>query len=291
MRVFVGMGSGAPTRTTPRGEAPPRRTLIACAICWLAAWTLTAHAAPRERNPRELKRESARSKNEVPPTQPTEWQPSHGPECIKRGPNRGFCAGPRRVPKPRGEAADLAQRLGLGSRQACSLLLIRPPRDAWVDAAKRLGTASRLLWPVEESRLLRGIGNVRAAEKRRKAQFGGGPKKPGSSRRHAHEGLDIGAKEGAPIRAAQHGLVVYSDNALTGYGNLVIILHADASVTFYGHCRATYVFAGQRVKQGQVIGEVGHTGYARGSHVHFEYRVGGLPRDPTPLFAPHRMLR
>jgi murein DD-endopeptidase MepM/ murein hydrolase activator NlpD len=190
------------------------------------------------------------------------------------------------VPKPRGDAAELARRLGLGLRSACSLLLIRPPRDAWVAVAKRSGAAKQLLWPVADSRLLRGIGNVRAAEKRRKTQFSD-RKKVSAARRHPHEGLDIGAKEGAPIRAAQHGLVVYSDNALTGYGNLVIVVHADASVAFYGHCRATYVFAGQRVERGQVIGEVGHTGYARGSHVHFEYRVNGLAKDPTPLFAPH----
>jgi murein DD-endopeptidase MepM/ murein hydrolase activator NlpD len=187
---------------------------------------------------------------------------------------------------PRGEAAELARRLGLGLRSACSLLLIRPPRDAWVAVAKRSGAAKQLLWPVAESRLLRGIGNVHAAEKRRKTQFSDRTK-VSTTRRHPHEGLDIGAQEGAPIRAAQHGLVVYSDNALTGYGNLVIVVHADASVAFYGHCRATYVFAGQRVERGQVIGEVGHTGFARGSHVHFEYRVNGLAKDPTALFAPH----
>jgi murein DD-endopeptidase MepM/ murein hydrolase activator NlpD len=224
---------------------------------------------------------------ETPPSQaPAEWLPSRGNECVRRGPNLGFCMGPRRVPKPRGEAAELAERLGLGVRNTCSLLLLRAPRESWVEAAQRAGAASTWLWPVEQSRLLRGTGNLKAAEKRRDAQFAH-DKKPGSSRRHPHEGLDIGAAEGTPIRAAQNGLVVYSDNRLTGYGNALLVVHKDGSVALYGHCRATYVFAGQRIERGQIIGEVGHTGYARGAHLHFEYRVQGRAKDPTALFAPH----
>jgi murein DD-endopeptidase MepM/ murein hydrolase activator NlpD len=219
------------------------------------------------------------------PELPREWLPSRGPECITRGPNVGFCAGPRRVPKPHGPAAELAQRLDLGRRSACALLLGRAPKKAWVEVAQSTGAAPRWLWPVEESRLLRGTGNLRAAAKRRIAQFTPGAQ-PSSSRRHAHEGLDIGAKEGTPIRAAQHGLVVYSDNGLTGYGNLVMVLHKDASVALYAHCRSTFVFPGQRVMRGQIIGEVGHTGYARGPHLHFEYRVDGFAKDPSALFEP-----
>jgi murein DD-endopeptidase MepM/ murein hydrolase activator NlpD len=222
------------------------------------------------------------------PTQlaPSEWLPSRGAECIKRGPNRGFCAGPRRVPKPHGEAAELARQLGLGVRTSCSLLLLKPPSAAWVEAAQPAGAAATWLWPVEPSHLLRGIGNLSAARKRRIAQFKRGHKSS-SQQRHPHEGLDIGAPEGAPIHAAQNGLVVYSDNGLTGYGNALLVVHTDGSVALYGHCRATYVFAGQLIERGQVIGEVGHTGYARGAHVHFEYRVDGHAEDPTPLFAPH----
>ena len=297
------VGSADPTRATPRGGGPPVPALLRRALWCLCLWGLGSvhvHASPSKREPRSTEPEQFRGQHDPQPLAalksldakrlaaraPAAFQPSRGPECIKRGPNRGFCAGPRRVPKPFGAAAALAQRLGLGSRNLCSLLLLRPPPDAWVDAARRAGSASQLLWPVAESRLLRGVGNLRAAQRRRQAQFKGNAK-PSRSRRHAHEGLDIGAKEGAPIRAVQHGLVVYSDNAITGYGNLVVVVHADASVALYGHCRATYVFPGQRIRQGQVIGEVGHTGYARGSHVHFEFRRDGMPNDPTPLFAAH----
>jgi murein DD-endopeptidase MepM/ murein hydrolase activator NlpD len=77
---------------------------------------------------------------------------------------------------------------------------------------------------------------------------------------------------------------VYSDNGISGYGNLVMVVHPDATVALYGHCRATYVFPGQRVQRGQVIAEVGQTGYANGPHLHLEYRVAGRPRDPSRLF-------
>jgi murein DD-endopeptidase MepM/ murein hydrolase activator NlpD len=163
---------------------------------------------------------------------------------------------------------------------------LNPPRAAWIEAAQSAGAAATWLYPVEQSRLLRGLGNLTAAIKRRVAQFKH-KQKPGSHQRHPHEGLDIGAREGTPIHAAQNGLVVYSDNGLTGYGNALLVVHKDGSVALYGHCRATYVFAGQQIERGQTIGEVGHTGYARGAHLHFEYRVKGQARDPTPLFAPH----
>jgi murein DD-endopeptidase MepM/ murein hydrolase activator NlpD len=200
------------------------------------------------------------------------------------------------VPKPRGEAAALGRRLGLGDRKACAFLLFKAPSPSWVAAAGRdeESASRRLLWPIEQGRLLRGIGNLHAARKRRESMFlpnrSAKPtpiKAPGTggSGRHPHEGVDIGAKPGTPIRAAQSGLVVYSDNGLTGYGNLVVVVHPDASVTFYAHCRATYVFPGQRVERGQILGEVGETGFARGPHLHFEYRIDGHASDPLPLFA------
>jgi murein DD-endopeptidase MepM/ murein hydrolase activator NlpD len=99
-----------------------------------------------------------------------------------------------------------------------------------------------------------------------------------------HNGVDIGAREGAPVRAVNDGLVAYSFNGMSGYGNSVLLLHADGSVTLYAHCRATYVFAGQRVRRGQVIAEVGETGLARGAHLHFEWRRDGQPLNPIPHF-------
>ncbi|MBK8173065.1 MAG: M23 family metallopeptidase [Sandaracinaceae bacterium] len=103
-------------------------------------------------------------------------------------------------------------------------------------------------------------------------------------RTHQHAGVDLGADAGTRIRAVNEGLVAYSDNEVTGYGNLILVVHPDRSVTFYAHCRAVYVMAGQLVVRGQVLGEVGDTGYARGTHLHFEWHVEGRARDPLHHF-------
>ena len=179
------------------------------------------------------------------------------------------CQGARRVPKPYGEAAELARRLGMGDSKKVSKLLIGPPPKNWVAVAPK--SSARWTFPLERRKLLRGLGATRRKD--------GGQRTP-------HAGLDLGANEGDPIRAAQSGVVVYSDNGISGYGNLVMIVHADASVALYGHCRSTFVFAGQKVKQRQLIAEVGHTGLAQGPHLHLEYRVRGVPKDPTRLFEP-----
>ncbi|HET8937226.1 MAG TPA: M23 family metallopeptidase, partial [Polyangiales bacterium] len=211
------------------------------------------------------------------------WLPSRGKECIRRGPNRGFCAGPRRVPKPFGQAAELASALGLGERAKSARLLLAPPSREWVAAARSVEREA-WVWPVDPKGFVRGPGNLRVAARRRRAMAMPHPDpKLAYPPHHEHEGVDLAAPVGTPIRAAQGGLVVYSDNELRGYGNLVMVVHPDASVAVYAHCRATFVFPGQHVNAGQVIAEVGNTGFSRGPHLHFEYRVAGMPRDPQPL--------
>jgi murein DD-endopeptidase MepM/ murein hydrolase activator NlpD len=220
------------------------------------------------------------------------WLPSRGKECVRRGPNRGFCSGPRRVPQPFGEAAHLAAELGLGERASSARLLLAPPSRDWVTAAKVVQSGS-WVWPVDPKGFVRGPGNLRVAAKRRRAMAMPHPDpKVAYPPHHEHEGVDWAAPVGTPIRAAQGGLVAYSDNELRGYGNLVMIVHPDGAVTVYAHCRATFVFPGQHVSAGQVIGEVGNTGFSRGPHLHFEYRVGGMPRDPQPhLWKSHKQRR
>lgn len=203
---------------------------------------------------------------------PTEWMPRGAMRCIRRGRLRGFCAGPRRVPQPTGESLERANALGLGTRAAASRLLSEAPRDEWVaaargEAASAESNANTLLWPLEGGTVWRHFGRVRHRR-----------------RTHQHEGVDLGAPAGTPIRSVNDGIVAYSDNEVTGYGNLVIVVHPDRSVTFYAHCRAIYVMSGQRVVRGQVLGEVGDTGYARGTHLHFEWHVEGRARDPLHHF-------
>jgi murein DD-endopeptidase MepM/ murein hydrolase activator NlpD len=94
-----------------------------------------------------------------------------------------------------------------------------------------------------------------------------------------HEGIDIAAAAGTPIRAAAAGTVIYA-GWLGGYGNLVVIDHGGGVATAYGHQSGIAVGTGAPVAQGQVIGYVGSTGHSTGPHLHFEVRVNGVPQDP-----------
>ncbi len=95
-----------------------------------------------------------------------------------------------------------------------------------------------------------------------------------------HDGIDIQAPEGTPVRAAASGTVIYSDDTIRGYGNMIIIKHKNGFVTVYAHDSVNLVRKGQAVEQGQVIAKVGHTGYATGPHLHFEIRIHAIPRNP-----------
>ena len=94
-----------------------------------------------------------------------------------------------------------------------------------------------------------------------------------------HEGIDIGASTGTPIRAAAAGTVIYA-GWLGGYGNLSVIDHGGGIATAYGHQSSLAAGNGAYVAQGQVIGYVGNTGHSTGPHLHFEVRVNGVPQDP-----------
>jgi murein DD-endopeptidase MepM/ murein hydrolase activator NlpD len=94
-----------------------------------------------------------------------------------------------------------------------------------------------------------------------------------------HEGIDIGAASGTPIRAAAAGTVIYA-GWMGGYGNLVAIDHGGGIATAYGHQSSIATGYGSYVAQGEVIGYVGSTGHSTGPHLHFEVRVNGVPVDP-----------
>ncbi|PIR20504.1 MAG: hypothetical protein COV45_05515 [Deltaproteobacteria bacterium CG11_big_fil_rev_8_21_14_0_20_47_16] len=94
-----------------------------------------------------------------------------------------------------------------------------------------------------------------------------------------HDGVDIKASSGSPIYAAGDGDVVYV-GSLRGYGNLIIIRHADRYYTTYAHNSKNIVKLGEHVKAGELIALVGATGRATGPHLHFEVRVGATARNP-----------
>lgn len=94
-----------------------------------------------------------------------------------------------------------------------------------------------------------------------------------------HTGLDIAIANGTPIYAAASGTVKFSGKK-GGYGYLVIIDHGNGYQTYYAHCSALYVSAGQSVSKGQNISAVGSTGNSSGYHLHFEVRYNGNTLNP-----------
>jgi murein DD-endopeptidase MepM/ murein hydrolase activator NlpD len=97
-----------------------------------------------------------------------------------------------------------------------------------------------------------------------------------------HEGIDIAAPAGTPIRAAASGTVILLEGEAEsgGYGNFTCLEHGGGLQTCYAHQSAFAVGSGQGVDQGEVIGYVGCTGHCYGDHLHFEVRVNGTPTDP-----------
>jgi len=99
-----------------------------------------------------------------------------------------------------------------------------------------------------------------------------------------HGAIDIAGSGiyGAPVVASASGTVQYA-GPCGGYGNRVVINHGGGISTLYGHMSSIAVSAGQTISQGQVIGNVGSTGFSTGPHLHFEYRVDGVRRNPREI--------
>lgn len=93
---------------------------------------------------------------------------------------------------------------------------------------------------------------------------------------HGYNGIDLAAPSGTPIVASAEGDVIVAKESgwNGGYGEYVVIQHANGSQTLYSHASSVIVSPGQHVQQGQVIGYIGRTGKATGAHVHFEIRNG-----------------
>ena len=100
-----------------------------------------------------------------------------------------------------------------------------------------------------------------------------------------HGGTDIAAAMGTPILAAADGTVVVASYDASGYGFYVKIQHDGTYATLYGHCAVLHVTAGQKVKQGQVIAEVGSTGHSTGPHCHFEVIQNGVRVDALSFYS------
>lgn len=135
----------------------------------------------------------------------------------------------------------------------------KKPAPVAVRTAVPSRTGSKFIWPVN--------GPVLSSY---------GPKKGGLH----NDGMNIGAARGAPVRAAENGVVVYAGNELKGFGNLVLLKHADRWVTAYGHLDRLDIKRGDVVRQGQTVGVVGSTGTVSSPQLHFEVRRGAEALNP-----------
>lgn len=127
--------------------------------------------------------------------------------------------------------------------------------------------------PLEFSRITSGFSNARYH--------------PVLKETRAHRGIDYGAPTGTRVRATGDGVIDFSGTQ-GGYGKLVTIRHPGDRVTLYGHLSgfASGIKKGVRILQGDVIGYVGATGLASGPHLHYEFRVSGVHRNPATVALP-----
>jgi murein DD-endopeptidase MepM/ murein hydrolase activator NlpD len=107
---------------------------------------------------------------------------------------------------------------------------------------------------------------------------------PFSGHAALHTGLDFPTEAGTPVHAAAGGVVLLSEYH-PEYGNLVELDHGNGLITRYAHSAKVLVRAGDLVKRGQIVSEVGTSGRSTGAHLHFEVLVDGVPQDPAKFLA------
>src|SRR5690606_37185582 len=134
--------------------------------------------------------------------------------------------------------------------------------DEAADPPSATGTSFR--WPVR-GRIISGFGP-----------------KPNGER---NDGINLAVPEGTSVKAAEAGTVIYAGNELAGYGNLVLVRHADGWVSAYAHNSEITVKRGDTVKRGQTIAAAGMSGSVNAPQVHFELRKGAKPVNPLDYLA------
>ena len=170
-------------------------------------------------------------------------------------------AAPAAAPAP---AVHVAEAAPAGPIQKANLAVATTtPQEAVVKPAVQKAEATGALptfrWPVR--------GRVIAAY---------GAKTNGKS----NDGINVAVPEGTPVKAAEDGVVAYSGNELKGYGNLILVRHANGYVTAYAHASELLVKRGDTIKRGQVIAKSGQSGEVASPQLHFEIRKGSTPVDP-----------
>lgn len=148
--------------------------------------------------------------------------------------------------------------------------------DLWTEPEAKSNTVAqvdvggRFAFP-----LSRGFKRMSSGFGYREHPIGGGTK--------MHKGMDLSARQGTKIYAADNGTVTFS-GWRGGYGNCLIVDHQNGYTTTYAHCRKLVADVGDHVRRGDFVAEVGSTGASTGPHLHFEVRKGDVPVDPGQFF-------
>lgn len=237
-----------------------------------------AMSAPASHPPQTILPEPPAVTPALPPSQPT---PVHtaAPPQPPAPPSAAAKAGPETIqldgspPAKQAEAASpkLAATLTPSQRPAPAQAVVPlnspPPAGALPTAQAEAVSPSggRFPWPVR-GRILGAYGSS-----------------PGGGH---NDGINIGAPLGTPVRAIDGGTVVYSGNEVKGYGNIVLIRHANGWISAYAHLDDVSVRQGETISPGQVIAKVGNSGGVSQPQLHFELRRGQKPVNPTEFLVP-----
>lgn len=138
---------------------------------------------------------------------------------------------------------------------------------------EKMAEAIPAIWPLDKRRLRGHIGAF------------GGRINPVLGIAMRHTGIDLGGEIGLPIYATGDAQVVIDANAGGGYGKQILLDHGFGYKTRYAHLSKIDVVAGQRVRRGEKIGELGNTGRSTGPHLHYEVIYRGIPVDPLNYFS------
>lgn len=176
----------------------------------------------------------------------------------------------------------IAGRVGLPMKELAALNDIRPPYRLLVGQKLNVPSAAPTPSPKPGSAYaatpaLSGEGFLWPVSGKVIARFG---QSDDGLRR---DGINIAARKGAPVRAAEEGVVVYADEGIRGYGRMVLLRHADDYITTYAHNAALLVKVGDLIRRGQIIARVGDSGDVDQAQLHFEIRKGLKALDPERL--------
>jgi murein DD-endopeptidase MepM/ murein hydrolase activator NlpD len=151
-----------------------------------------------------------------------------------------------------------------GSQIPATQASLSPPKAAIApeDGPSANGTTFR--WPVR-GRIIASFGSSPAGQR--------------------NDGINLAVPEGTSVKAAEAGTVIYAGNELEGYGNLILVRHADGWVSAYAHNKDLAVKRGDTVARGQIIAHAGMTGSVSAPQVHFELRQGSKPVNPLDFLS------